>query len=887
MNVKLALKTPQQIVRNQRGQLTVFLAIGLTIFLTMTAFIINVGLFVKAKINLQNATDAAAWSGASVQARQLTQISYLNFELRNVYKEWMFKYYILGNLGHTQRINNADFRLMPAGGLSMASNYDRFNIPSVCVHAGTGTNDICLSSFIPGLPRFETIDLPNITSESQQFIDKIASKKSDDCSYRSSINYATTLIWTYGTGASLAATSDLPALTSGRIGAWPAAFLLGARVRTLEAMVNRPPENNLCASGGDCTPIGSLNARHVANERPIKAFFAGFRNYSGGGFKENNGNMDESASTFRLEELAPQELDARPDSLSGMLIPTDNPTWNPNLLKKRYLDLHAIPVNYAIFYTSFSARSQDLNIGGQVLPSDAECTTVKTAMPVPAYLTGFQKNPEILTYYAVRSRVKFSGLFFPFSEPLELTAVAAAKPFGGRIGPKLFQVIGDNEVRPRTSGVETKSAPHLSGLEVISSGDVLAPGTPIPTADGFWIEEIDNTIGGVPNAGIQPRFSIPNMVYNFSSATAGDNEILFGGSASGDPFEKLSRYASATQAKRESFGIYHPPQFERLKSNLVDNNGDGILSTQELTASIAAVREPTYYDALNYLIPTISDNVNLGTKATTSSFSDTSSNPLLTIYAPLIDDQNENSIYQTADSLKVIAQSFISSNNESVVKFLRALKEVAEAIKGSGIGDLYIKAADIIYPLSRGILPEDAAGFNQEMQQSAICGGPNTNVSVAARFSSFFQQTSATCANAKPLSLLIGEYISTLITANTGAKLYHIDTWFDETTGSRHVSSMRDLMSGYRPGALQGADDDGQLQNPIATGNLNNRNYYSTKFIQFDIISNNPRSKLIGGKGASLMEENDGGIFVINADVRDNMSGDYQNKLIDTVDVGW
>src|SRR5690606_41327337 len=94
------------ILRRRDGQLTIFLAIGLTIFMTMMAFIINVGLFVKAKINLQNATDAAAWSGAAVQSRQLSQIAYLNYEMHNVYKEWMCKYYDLGNLGHTLRMNS-------------------------------------------------------------------------------------------------------------------------------------------------------------------------------------------------------------------------------------------------------------------------------------------------------------------------------------------------------------------------------------------------------------------------------------------------------------------------------------------------------------------------------------------------------------------------------------------------------------------------------------------------------------------------------------------------------------------------------------------------------------------------------------------------------------
>ena len=67
----------------ERGQLSIFLGIVLIVLVSFLAFIINVGLFVKAKINLQNAVDAAAFSGAAVQARQLTNIAYLNWELSN------------------------------------------------------------------------------------------------------------------------------------------------------------------------------------------------------------------------------------------------------------------------------------------------------------------------------------------------------------------------------------------------------------------------------------------------------------------------------------------------------------------------------------------------------------------------------------------------------------------------------------------------------------------------------------------------------------------------------------------------------------------------------------------------------------------------------------
>ena len=77
------------------GQVSVFLGMSLLVIISLLAFVINVGLFVKAKINLQNAVDAAAYAGAAAQARQLTNIGYLNYELRNNYKEWLFKYYVV------------------------------------------------------------------------------------------------------------------------------------------------------------------------------------------------------------------------------------------------------------------------------------------------------------------------------------------------------------------------------------------------------------------------------------------------------------------------------------------------------------------------------------------------------------------------------------------------------------------------------------------------------------------------------------------------------------------------------------------------------------------------------------------------------------------------
>ncbi|MEI8347822.1 MAG: Tad domain-containing protein, partial [Pseudomonadota bacterium] len=167
------------IVRTQKGQLSVFLGISLLVVITLLAFVINVGLFVKAKINLQNAVDAAAWSGAAVQAKQLTTLAYLNWEMRNIYKEWMFKYYVLGQFSLSKTRLSAGYSLSnqgggmnfmmdsfwPAGSQYANSGTDKVNIPSVCLHFGNDVSakNICEIYNVPGIPRFETVGIPGVS----------------------------------------------------------------------------------------------------------------------------------------------------------------------------------------------------------------------------------------------------------------------------------------------------------------------------------------------------------------------------------------------------------------------------------------------------------------------------------------------------------------------------------------------------------------------------------------------------------------------------------------------------------------------------------------------------------------------------------------------------
>src|SRR5271170_71906 len=80
------------------GQASIMIGMIVLTFMLFFAFVVNTGMLVNAKINLQNAADLAAYAGAAVQARQLTQISYLNYEMRRQWKKFLFRLYVVGNM---------------------------------------------------------------------------------------------------------------------------------------------------------------------------------------------------------------------------------------------------------------------------------------------------------------------------------------------------------------------------------------------------------------------------------------------------------------------------------------------------------------------------------------------------------------------------------------------------------------------------------------------------------------------------------------------------------------------------------------------------------------------------------------------------------------------
>lgn len=85
--------------RNQKGQVAIFVALIFQVIFVFFAVLINVGLLVHHKINLQQSTDLAAYYGAMKQAEILNAISHVNFQMRQAWKLLTWRYRVLGTFG--------------------------------------------------------------------------------------------------------------------------------------------------------------------------------------------------------------------------------------------------------------------------------------------------------------------------------------------------------------------------------------------------------------------------------------------------------------------------------------------------------------------------------------------------------------------------------------------------------------------------------------------------------------------------------------------------------------------------------------------------------------------------------------------------------------------
>lgn len=823
------------LVQDQFGQMSLFLSASILIIMTIIAFVINVGLFVKAKINLQNATDAAAYAGASVQARQLTKIAYLNWEMRNIYKEWLYKYYVLGNLNVSDVKNSSGSGTMKfnlqADSFSDPRLEDPFNIPSVCIHLSNSQFNICRFYSIPGVPQFAPNNLLGQTTATDLFEDIITQNKMEDCYSRSEANFKVANLWTYNvltSNSNSSLTDEAFPILSDRQGAWPQATELGLRMRNLEKILNREPVAEVCIS--NCQQqISTLEAQQrIGNERVIKAFYSAYRNL---GNEEEN----EMKSSFVLKELSPTAyFEQNEMNPSNLLIPTAYP--------KKYVDLKLMMVNYTIFFNHFVPDKGTLTINGREYQDEGRCSLSKVAIPVPGYSLGFYKNPDVLTYYAVKGEAEFTGMFNPFKQnAFTLEAYAAAKPMGGRIGPMLFTE-KNNYLTARSDNM--RSVPYMAsfkfegtsiGNDIYSetNGKKYIPGLPIPTNSrtfpgSFWLEDVSNPIGGKLADPANIRFGLPNLVFDYDidysnrTYTTRDQGIHF--------ISPLSR--------DQSVGLFSKQQFEKFKGQITNVP---IIKKDDMERELERLRIPTKYEAANYLIPSLSD-INKNNKLDAFGFINSSKRVKSRsdfnvfqsdIWAPLYDNDQEDVLYKNPSEIIGIVNDFIKNQEGAMIKYTMSVNKVAQNIYEQNPNDPKWRAAansvsDIFAP-------------NMRAEDIDLTKKPKSCQSLLGKFLYSFSGTvnpkvtpDDTSLCPLPLSTLLTEYFSN---PQPGYDRQFYSLKYSYPSNDRFEEY---LFSGYMPGPFKGANEDGLLLNPLNPSLLSNstrRNYYSTKFVSLPSVS--------------------------------------------------
>ena len=863
---------------NAKGQMTVFFATTVLALITFIAFIVNIGIFVKAKINLQNAVDAAAYAGASVQARQLSNIAYLNWEMRNTYKEWMFKTYILGNMSLPQVSgpsgNPVDFRMEPYQ-TSTRPVVDGYNFPSTCLDfSASGNVAVCRKALIPGLPSFDSTDVFGMEETMDAFVNAVSAQKADDCSKRSGINFMTNFLYAYnippvGDATPVGIAAQAPEISRNRMGAFPAAFDLALRIRNLEAQVNRAPYSGVCEGGSPyCSQrldeLIPANGNSPADERIYKAFQSAWRNL--GGTNCSSGNADELKCTFTLSELAPRVPDLGNEfTLSKVLIPSSK----VSALQKYYLDLKLMPVNYATFFTMLApvTTSGGYETSGITADAASECVATKVGMPVPGYPLGFVKNPDVLTYYAVKGEAQFIGLFNPFAQgAVKLTAFAAAKPFGGRIGPMLFNVEGNTSyLKPRASASHFKSSPYLSALNNTNPVDRFgqsAPGNdymegmPLPgdyagMPGNFWLKDETSAVGGWINEK-NIFFAIPNIPYDYPTSSPQNKGAYFS-----DSSLQVITPLMAGSSPNSSAGLYNGEIFNKLKSKLEGLGTGGNIPLNKIDDAITISRAPTLYDAYNYLIPTPEDvNEELGTDSFGTILSEQAPQEVqghlvyqMSLYAPLLSKDDPNALYNSPADLSQVLNDYMSKQNPALDKYRGAMNVAAKLVYEKNFstrtGDNYgLQAAQSLSNFG------DANDFRNKTFSEVYELKPTCS-STSGQFIWFFtgdsSRVSGSCDPDTTLVALMESYWSNI--EGTEAITHHKEKF------ALPINLKKQLYSAYRPGRLYDGDSNGNHVNFLNGSKTNmNRNFYSSKFVTLRSVSNQTGEDTMSGNFAIFSE---------------------------------
>lgn len=421
----------------QKGQISVFLALGFLVLFTMFAMTINVGMVVHDKINVQNAADFASIYVAQRQAEMLNAIAHVNYQIRQAHKLLSYRYVVLGSAG----IQGSQASIGPSNNESVLDPAaTKVSVP-LCIadrkilrFPGTNTDEWCRSNLMNngfiGIPILEVVNsgiAGNYGLRSQTL--ELAENIRIGAALASAINW-------WFTANSMAAFKYQVAYRK-------------ALVKALATNLARPIQD------------GEGGMKDLYGDSVFEGAAKTFR------FNLSESIRRTGATTIQVR-----------NSIQGLAVET----WLPEIaayIVPTYVDYSprnggaadvggGIQSAQATFYNQLPAAYRTdypgarTQINSQLfdrVDPDSILRNLAANFPVPPgddfeEILGFEKNPWYMIYNHVDVQVSSGALFSPLPT-LSLRAQAFAKAFGGRIGPWYGRdwprgntISSDNKVEP-------------------------------------------------------------------------------------------------------------------------------------------------------------------------------------------------------------------------------------------------------------------------------------------------------------------------------------------------------------------------------------------------------------------------------------------------------
>ncbi|MES2962445.1 MAG: Tad domain-containing protein [Bdellovibrionota bacterium] len=420
---------------DETGQMSIFVALIFQVLFIFFAMVVNIGLIVHDKINLQNAVDFGAYYAAERQSEILNEIAHINYQIRQDYKLLAWRYRVLGTLGRQMSNLDTDIAGMPPARTpptvqlqDVAYPMRNNEVPAVCVMntawdttvQGAQRENYCFRPYntTTQLTPITPIIAPWVPGIFGQRASEVFSRSTQlqNCNESGPANWRFTMQIIYGYKLAIATRKQM-------------IFKLR---RNLADPNFRDQEEKPVRDGVLNTIRKNLTSTN--KEGFDDGYFDVYNGLSHPDCVGPNQNGDRTIVDIPTKPLLVFVNVVGGNACIATLQTHDNyNSLDPNMMNLWDPD------------RSMRTLAAEPDIQGEQYPEHSSL--------------GFEKNPWCMSYVGVHARSRPRKPFAPFGQPVLLEARSFAQPFGGRIGPWYRnswnktspQSDGPNRVDPLTS----------------------------------------------------------------------------------------------------------------------------------------------------------------------------------------------------------------------------------------------------------------------------------------------------------------------------------------------------------------------------------------------------------------------------------------------------